>query len=59
MSTYGVNTRNSGYADVSRTIRGAMNYATRHGHKEVYRRGNGSYNVFLVAEKKGKKWYRK
>ncbi len=49
--TYGVNTRNHGYVDVSNTERGAKNYATRNGYSEVYIRFNSGYCVSLNATK--------
>ena len=33
---YGINTKTSGVIIVSATLRGAKNYATRHGYDEVY-----------------------
>lgn len=50
-NTYGVNTPESGYIDVSSTLRGAKNYATRNGFKQVYIRYNNGYNVALKSEK--------
>jgi len=56
MNTYGINSTTSGYIDVSNTERGAKNYATRHGYKEVYIRFNCGYNIALIATKQEKKW---
>jgi hypothetical protein len=56
MSTYGVNTMNGGYVDVSKTLRGAKRYATINGFKEVYIRFNGGYNISLVAKRIANKW---
>lgn len=53
--TFGVAPRGA-YSDVSRTERGAKNYATRHGYKAVFIRFDGSMNIALRAEKIGKKW---
>ena len=55
--TYGVNTRNHGYVDVSNTERGAKNYATRNGYSEVYIRFNSGYFVSLVATREGGIWH--
>lgn len=54
--TYGVNTRNNGYTDVSNTLLGAKQYATRHGFTEVYIRFNNGYHVAKVATKINGKW---
>jgi hypothetical protein len=53
--TYGV-APNGNYCDVSRTLRGAKNYAARHGYSEVYIRFNCGYHVTLKAEKVNGKW---
>ena len=56
-STYGVSTARLGYIDVSRTERGAKNFATRHGDTEVYRRSSlGDFSVFLSSTKVNGKW---
>jgi len=49
--TYGIATSSGEYIDVSKTLQGAKNYATRHGYKEVYIRFNCGYNIALVATK--------
>jgi len=54
--TYGVNTANNGYVDVSTTERGAKSYATRNGYDEVWIRFNAGYHIALVAEKINGKW---
>ena len=54
--TYGVNTLNSGYIDVSNTLLGAKQYATRNGFTEVYIRYNNGYHVDKVAIKTSGKW---
>jgi hypothetical protein len=51
MNTYGIATEHSGYIDVSNTERGAKNFATRNGYKEVYIRFNSGYHIELVATK--------
>lgn len=54
--TYGINTDKSGYIDVSNTLLGAKQYATRHGYDAVYIRYNNGYYVDKVAIKTGNKW---
>ena len=54
--TYGVNTLNNGYIDVSNTLLGAKQYATRNGYDAVYIRYNNGYHVDKVAIKTGNKW---
>ena len=54
--TYGIVTLNSGYIDVSNTLLGAKQYATRNGYKEVYIRYSNGYHVDKVAIKIGNKW---
>lgn len=56
MQTYGVNTLNSGYVDVSNTLLGAKQYATRNGYNEVYVRYNNGYHINKVATKTNGKW---
>jgi hypothetical protein len=56
MSTFGVASINDSYTDVSSTERGAKNYATRHGYKEVYIRHNNGYYVELVSTKINNIW---
>lgn len=51
MNTYGVNTKTCGYVDVSKTLLGAKQYATRNGYTEVYMRFNGSFNIAMEAYK--------
>lgn len=51
---FGILDRNSSHIDVSKTLQGAKNYATRNGYEIVsYRIG---YNVFTVCNKVGNKW---
>ena len=53
--TFGV-APHGAYYDVSRTERGAKNYATRHGYNAIFIRFDGSMIIALRAEKIGKKW---
>lgn len=56
MNIYGV-ISNGVHTDVSRTEKGAKNYATRNGYKAVSIRFNSGYNVAIIAEKNSKgKW---
>lgn len=54
--TYGVIV-NGTHIDVSKTEKGAKNYASRHGHTKVSIRYNGGYVAAVIAEKKGKRWH--
>ena len=51
---YGVINSDNVLIDISTTLRGAKNYATRHGYTKVgYRIG---YNAFVEAKKINGKW---
>lgn len=54
--TYGISTDKSGYIDVSNTLLGAKQYATRNGYDAVYIRYNNGYHTNKVAIKTGSKW---
>jgi len=54
--TYGVASYQSGYMDVSKTLLGAKQYATRNGYSEVYIRFNNGYHTAMKAEKINGKW---
>ena len=56
MNTYGVCNHNGEYNDVSKTLLGAKQYATRNGYNAVYIRYNGGYNIALESEKIAGKW---
>lgn len=56
MSIYGIVTKSGEHIDTSGTLRGAKNYATRHGYSIVSRRGDGSYHVQEIAYKANGKW---
>jgi hypothetical protein len=51
---YGILDNDNVHTDVSKTERGAKQYATRNGYKKVSVRHG--YNAFLLATKEGKKW---
>lgn len=53
---YGVLDSNNCHIDVSKTEKGAKNYATRHGYGKVSIRYNCGYTVRVVAEKVGGRW---
>lgn len=55
ITMYGVITK-GGHVDVSKTERGAKNYATRNGYGVVSSRSNASYYVQIVAHRKGGRW---
>ena len=57
MNTYGVCNHNGEYNDVSKTLLGAKQYATRNGYNVVYMRFNGSYDVITESIKKSGNWY--
>lgn len=54
--TYGVVLHTGGFVPISRTARGAKNYATRQRFDEVYRMHEHSWAVELVANKTAKGW---
>ena len=56
-NTYGVLGKDGNHIDVSKTEKGAKNYASRHGYTKVSIRLNGGYNAVVISEKKGKRWY--
>lgn len=54
---YGVLDSNNCHIDVSLSLLGAKQYATRHGYKQVSIRYNCGYNVDVVATKQANgKW---
>lgn len=53
---HGVVGKDGIHHDVSRTERGAKQYATKHGYDKVSVRFNGGYNVAVIAEKIDGKW---
>lgn len=53
---FGVLDSDGGHVDVSKTLRGAKNYATRHGYTIVTSRANGSYHARTESIKEGGKW---
>lgn len=52
---YGV-LENGTHIDISKTERGAKQYATKHGYNEVSIRYSGGYMVRIIAEKINNKW---
>jgi hypothetical protein len=54
--TYGVLNAQGIHTDVSKTEKGAKNYATRHGYTRVSIRYNGGLYVCAISEKKGNRW---
>jgi hypothetical protein len=55
-NTFGVLNANNEHTDVSKSEKGAKQYATRHGYTKVSIRYNHGYDVDIVAIKKGRKW---
>lgn len=53
---FGVLNADNAHTDVSKSAKGAKQYATRHGYTKVSIRYNCGYNVDIVAVKKGRKW---
>lgn len=53
---YGILDSNDTHIDVSKTERGAKQYASRNGYDKVSIRFNGGYIAKTVAVKVGKKW---
>jgi hypothetical protein len=56
-NTYGVLNAEGIHTDVSKTERGAKQYATLHGYTRVSIRYNGGMTVVCISEKKGNRWY--
>lgn len=57
-ATYGITLdRNGEYRDVSSTLLGAKQFATRNGYKEVYKRMG--YTTRLIAIKENNVWVTK
>lgn len=56
MNTYGILNKDDCHIDVSKTERGAKNYATRHGYNTVTIRYNCSYHVNIISKKINGKW---
>lgn len=55
--TYGVLGIEGNHIDVSKTERGAKQYATRHGYTRVSIRYNGGCVAAVISEKKGNRWF--
>jgi plastocyanin domain-containing protein len=53
---FGVLNADNVHTDVSKSEKGAKQYATRHGYTKVSIRYNNGYDVDIVAVKKGQKW---
>jgi len=56
MNTYGVLDSNECHTDVSATLNGAKQYATKHGYDKVSIRYANGYFVRVAAEKVNGKW---
>ncbi len=57
MNIYGVFNSEGAHVDVSKTEKGAKQYATRHGYNKVTIRYNSGYHVDIVAIKsKNGRW---
>ena len=54
--TYGCTSYQTGYFDVSRTLLGAKQWATKNGYDQVYIRFNHGYHTAIRAEKVNGKW---
>lgn len=55
-NTFGVLNANNEHIDVSKSEKGAKQYATRNGYNTVSIRYNSGYDVDIIAIKKGKQW---
>jgi len=53
---FGVLNADNVHTDVSKSEKGAKQYATRNGYTKVSIRYNCGYSVDVVAVKKGRKW---
>jgi len=56
ITVYGVTDNKNTHTDVSNTLLGAKQYATRNGYKTVSIRIG--YNVTLLQYKQGNRWYK-
>lgn len=54
MNTYGVLNNEGVHTDVSKSEKGAKQYATRHGYNKVSMRYNGGYTVVMIAHRNSK-----
>lgn len=54
---YGIVNAEGTHYDVSKTEKGAKNYASRHGYTRVTIRYNGGYVAVVISEKKGNRWH--
>lgn len=58
MNIYGVVNSSGEHIDVSKSERGAKQYATRNGYDRVSIRFNAGYNVQVIAQRASNgKWY--
>lgn len=55
-NTYGVLNANNEHIDVSKSEKGAKQYATRHGYTKISIRYNCGYDVDIVSVKVNGKW---
>lgn len=55
-NTYGVLNANNEHIDVSKSEKGAKQYATRNGYAKVSIRYNSGYSVDIIAVKINNKW---
>lgn len=53
---YGVVDKDQTHIDISTSEKGAKQYATRNGYKEISIRYNCGYVTEIIAIKKGRKW---
>ena len=56
ITVYGVTDNKNIHTDVSNTLLGAKQYATRHGYKTVSVRHG--YNITLIEYKQSNRWYK-
>jgi len=56
MKTYGIVNSEGMHIDVSKSEKGAKQYATIHGYTQVSVRYNCGYQVDIIAVKVNKKW---
>lgn len=59
MNIYGVVNTDGIHTDVSKSEKGAKQYATRHGYKRVSVRYNSGYTVVIIAVKNDKNCWMK
>ncbi len=51
IETFGIVSKENGYIDISSSLLGAKNHATRNGYTQIFKRFNSGYHVELASDK--------